>query len=214
MAPGEVRLPDTTASGDWVLVGAGAPFVGLRLDPRNRVNRRAAALAVEFWSGTSWTAVSDLADGASVSGAALGRAGEVSFTEPAAWRPARIGGVRAYWLRFSATSVLDSGARLHSIAARQPRKADRFLVVGHELHAGVLRSEIAPDFPVDGRRPRRDLDPRPAGGRRRAAGHGPARAGRRALRGPSRTGCSARLDPGAAEPVRAAAASVRIARAR
>ena len=133
VAPGEVRLPGTTASGDWVLVGADAPFIGLRLDPRNRVNRRAAALAVESWSGASWTAVNDLADGASVSGAALGRAGEVSFTEPAAWRPARIGGVRAYWLRFSATSVLDSGARLHSIAARQPRKADRFLVVGHEL---------------------------------------------------------------------------------
>ena len=136
-----------------------------------------------FWSGASWTAVSDLADGASVSGAALGRAGEISFREPAAWRPSRIGGVRAYWLRFSATSVLDSGARLHSIAARQPRKADRFLVVGHEL----LRASSETRSP----RLSRSADGGPVAtwtpgvpvGDGVQPGHEPACAGRRALRG-------------------------------
>jgi len=133
VAPGEAHLRGTTASGAWVLVGADAPFVGLRLDPHDRVNPPAAALVVEYWTGAAWASVSDLADGTSVSGAALARAGEVSFTEPAAWRPSRVGDVRAYWLRLSTSVALDSGARLHAIAARQPRKADQFLVVGHEL---------------------------------------------------------------------------------
>ncbi len=132
-AAAEVRLSGTAADGAWVLVGADAPFVSLRLDPPRRGNRRAAALVVEFWTGAAWAAVSDLVDGTSVAPATLARAGEVKFTEPGTWRPSQIAGVRAFWLRVSVTAALDSGARLHSIAVRQPRKADSFQVIGHEL---------------------------------------------------------------------------------
>ena len=132
-AAAEVRLSGTAASGAWVLVGADAPFVGVKLDPLHHTNRRVAALAAEFWTGTSWAAVSGLADGTSLAGATLARAGEAAFTEPVTWRPSRVSGIRAFWLRVSLTDALDAGARLHTIAVRQPLKADSFLALGHEL---------------------------------------------------------------------------------
>ena len=132
-AAAEVRLRDTTSKGHWLLVGAEAPFVGLRLDPRTDVNAKAAALTAEYWTGTAWAAVSGLADGTRVNGKTLARAGEAAFTEPTAWRAARVAGVRAFWLRVSVTAALSSATRIHAFAARRPRKADHFRVIGHEL---------------------------------------------------------------------------------
>ncbi len=129
----EVRLSGAAAAGAWLLVGAGAPFTSVQLDPRDRVNRRTATLTAEFWTGTAWAPVSDWVDRTSVESATLGRAGAAEFTEPVTWRPSRVGDVQAFWLRLSVTASLDGGARLHDIAVHQPRKADRFLVVGHEL---------------------------------------------------------------------------------
>lgn len=129
----EVRLSGTAAAGAWLLVGADAPFAGVRLDPRERVNRRAATLKAEFWTGAGWALVSDWVDRTIVESATLGRAGAGEFTEPVTWRPSRIGDIESFWLRLSATAPLDSGARLHAISVHQPRKADGFLVVGHEL---------------------------------------------------------------------------------
>lgn len=129
----EVRLSGAASAGAWLLVGADAPFTSLRLDPRQRINRRAATLTAEFWTGAAWAPVSDWVDRTSVESATLGRAGAAEFTEPVTWRPSRVGDVQAFWLRLSVTASLDGGARLHDIAVHQPRKADRFLVVGHEL---------------------------------------------------------------------------------
>ncbi len=132
-ASAEVRLSGTADSGAWLLVGADTPFVGLWLDPRHNINRRAAALTAEFWTGTAWGSVSDLFDSTSVDSATLARAGEAVFADPSSWRPSRAAGIQAFWLRVSVTAALDSGARLHTIDVRQPRKADGFLVVGREL---------------------------------------------------------------------------------
>ena len=132
-AAAEVSLSGMHASGAWLLVGADAPFVGLRLDPRTHVNAKAAALTAEYWTGTAWAAVSGLADGASVNGKTLARAGEAAFTEPTAWRASRVVGVRAFWLRVSVTAALNSTTRVHAFAARRPQKADHFLAIGHEL---------------------------------------------------------------------------------
>ncbi len=127
------RLSGSAGGGAWLLVGADAPFDRLRLDPRERINRRAATLTAEFWTGTAWAPVSDWVDRTSVESATLGRAGRAEFTEPVTWRPSRIGDIQAFWLRLSVTAPLDGGARLHAMAVHQPRKADRFLVVGQEL---------------------------------------------------------------------------------
>lgn len=129
----DLRWSGTVASGAWVLVGAEAPFVGLQLDPGRSVNRRAAALTAEFWTGAAWASVSDLDDATRSNSATLARAGEVSFPAPATWRPSRIGGVRAYWLRVAVTAALSSGARVQAMAVRRPRKADAFAAVGQEL---------------------------------------------------------------------------------
>ena len=129
----EVRLSGTADDGAWLLVGANAPFTGLRLDPRQRVNRRTATLTAEFWTGARWAPVSDWVDRTRVESATLRRAGQADFTEPITWRPSRIGGIQAFWLRLSVTAPLDGGARLHDMAVHQPRKAEGFLVVGPEL---------------------------------------------------------------------------------
>lgn len=132
-ASAEVPLSGSAAGGAWLLLGSDAPFDSVRLDPRQRVNRRAATLTAEFWTGAAWEPVSDWVDRTIVESATLGRAGAAEFTEPVTWRPSRVGDVEAFWLRLSATASLDAGARLHAIAVHQPRKADGFLVVGHEL---------------------------------------------------------------------------------
>ena len=132
-ASAEVRLSGAAAAGAWLLVGADAPFDSLRLDPRQRINRRTATLTAEFWTGTAWAPVSDWVDRTSVESATLGRAGAAEFTEPVTWRSSSVGDIQAFWLRLSVTAPLGGGVRMHDLAVHQPRKADRFLVVGPEL---------------------------------------------------------------------------------
>lgn len=129
----EVHLSGWAAGAAWLLLGSDAPFDSVRLDPRERINRRAATLRAEFWTGAGWEPVSGWVDRTIVESATLGRAGAGEFTEPVTWRPSRIEGIQAFWLRLSATATLDGRTRLHAIAVHQPRKADRFLLVGDAL---------------------------------------------------------------------------------
>ncbi len=124
---------DTVANGDWVVVGDVIPFTGVSIDMDANVNANVASLTVEYWDGSSWSSVAGLSDGTASGGATLAQDGEITFTEPADWKPSSVNKVRAFWTRLSVSAVLDASTDIDEVEVREPRKADFFLVVGNQL---------------------------------------------------------------------------------
>jgi hypothetical protein len=86
----EVNTQDTTffadldafPSGGNIVIGFANPqqAVNLRM-VAGEVNTNASVLTVKYWSGTAWTAVSNLVDGTSDGGKAFGKTGVVSWSQ-------------------------------------------------------------------------------------------------------------------------------------
>lgn len=101
---------DTAANGDWLLIGSWVPkLTGFRLtiDTTNK-NTVASVMAVEYWTGSAWSAVSGLTDGTRDTATltkTLNQTGNVTFTE-ATTTLQIIDGKPLYWWRVSVDTVL------------------------------------------------------------------------------------------------------------
>jgi len=111
---------DTVANGDWVIVRFGSANVrGLRFDMGTNVNANAATLAVEFWNGTAWTAVSGLVDGTAIGGATLAQDGTVFFSYPGStWSQNTVNGTLGYHIRVSVSALLSAVVDVNELAIR------------------------------------------------------------------------------------------------
>ncbi len=78
--PGVVAtLYKATDNKVYVYIGAIRPLRGVKFYV-GRANTGASSVAVKYWSGTAWTAVSGLADGTAVAGVTLAQTGSMTFT--------------------------------------------------------------------------------------------------------------------------------------
>ncbi|MEW6283844.1 MAG: hypothetical protein AB1758_34850, partial [Candidatus Eremiobacterota bacterium] len=102
---------DTLANGDWLVVGLDHEFRGLKV-AIDAANANAATLAVHYWNGSAWTAVSNLSDGSASGGATLAQAGNITWDYPTNWAASTIDGVTAYYVRLSVSAALDADTQV------------------------------------------------------------------------------------------------------
>lgn len=106
------------ATEDYLYVGDLSPFSALNVAMATP-NATSSVLTVEYWNGTAWTAVTNMVDGTDNGGATLGQTGQVTFTEPSAWRRRYYGAqakkMQIFWVRLSVSVNLDAGTLIEQI---------------------------------------------------------------------------------------------------
>lgn len=110
---------DTVANGDWVVFGMDYPFSGISvvMDGAN-VNAQAAALTVEYWNGSAWTAVPGaITDGTNNAGATFGKTGAISFKVPGDWVRNEIDGTAVFYVRLGVSAALTAGTAIDAMVA-------------------------------------------------------------------------------------------------
>jgi len=112
---------DTIANGDWLLVSAPVPFVGLAIDmDATAVNANAANTSCQYWNG-AWAALSSQTDGTDT-GANLAQDGQITWALPADWVTSTIDGVTAYQVRCGTSAALDSTTTIDEVEALLPTR--------------------------------------------------------------------------------------------
>lgn len=101
---------NTVANGDWVIIeceddSVNRLYIGMI---SGQVNANAATLAVHFWNGTAWTAVSNLSDGTASGGATLAQSGSVTFDYPSGWTANTVDSTSGYHLRVSVSAAMSA----------------------------------------------------------------------------------------------------------
>jgi len=101
---------------DSIYAGSLYQFYSLDIDvsPLYR-NAVAATMAVTYWDGDSWEAVSGLSDGTAVGGASLSRTGRVTWTMPTDWKessPASGSYPSGYYVRIRFSAQITSRTAL------------------------------------------------------------------------------------------------------
>ena len=96
--------PATEAIGDFMAVGFEGRFGYLDLDYTGGTAGVGGTLAVEYWNGSSWSAVTGLTDPTAGFTTAVGSF-TVSWDIPADWDTNAINGVTLYYIRFRVTGV-------------------------------------------------------------------------------------------------------------
>jgi hypothetical protein len=132
---------DTVANGDWVLVKSRVPkLTGFKVVMGANVNTQAnTAIAVHYWDGSAWQAVSGLDDTTDVVATkTLSGSGNITFTE-ATTTEGLFGNEFGYFWRISVDAALSSNVRitalylyyniqtLPSVWDQQYRKCDGFV---------------------------------------------------------------------------------------
>lgn len=114
----------TVANGDWVTVGLKVRRNALNINmDAALVNANASVLAVHYWNGSAWVAVTGLVDGTDAAGATLAVDGTVSWLPvpdedwPLADPPdADLNETaQAYWLRLSVSAALTADTAINDI---------------------------------------------------------------------------------------------------
>jgi len=109
---GQLDSLNTVANGDWVVIqcedySVNRLYIGMI---SGQVNANAATLAVHYWNGSAWTAVSNLSDGTASGGATLAQSGLVTFDYPGSsnWAQNTVNSASGYHLRISASAALSA----------------------------------------------------------------------------------------------------------
>lgn len=126
----------TVANGYWVVFGKDYPFSGISvaMDGAN-VNAQAAALTVEYWNGSAWTAVPGaITDGTNNAGATFGKTGAISFKVPGDWVRDEIDGLEAFYVRLGVSAALTAGTAIDAMVA--------IPIAGHPAEYGMDTDEI------------------------------------------------------------------------
>lgn len=120
---------DTLANGDFLVIGSDVKQRKILFGMDAAVNSNAATMAIEYWNGTAWVAVSGLKDGTAVGTATLAQSGIVYFKGPLDWERNTIDGVEAYHVRISVSAALDASVLVDQIRiSSSPIDADVFTI--------------------------------------------------------------------------------------
>lgn len=103
---------------DYLYIGSRHKFDNLTMT-MDTVNAVTATLTVEYWNGTSWTAVTNKIDGTLSGGATLAQPGNITWANSYTWAKHYLGeaGKKAtlFWIRISASANLTASTDLSSI---------------------------------------------------------------------------------------------------
>jgi len=112
---------DTVANGDWYVIGGPVPFAGVAIDVTANVNTNAAVLTAEYWTGAAWAALANVTDGTIlVATKTHSGDGQVSWDMPAVWATLALGGITAYWVRFSTSAAWSATVEVAEIDLLMP----------------------------------------------------------------------------------------------
>lgn len=132
--------------GDALYLGKATPFKEVFFD--FAVPGSYGAVVVEFWNGSAWVAVSDLAGPA----AALAADGKMNWTLPTAWVMNAVNGSTYYWIKITATTPWTTPATVNEIRQNAVRNTDYVIDPG-QVTGGLLPGRIgrlAAGFLADG----------------------------------------------------------------
>lgn len=73
----------------YIYIGAPAEFRCIQVGTPGTANATASVMTAEYWNGTAWTALT-ITDGTTSGGATFAVAGNITFTVPTDWTPARL----------------------------------------------------------------------------------------------------------------------------
>jgi len=116
---------NTLANGDWLIVGWNQDFNGLRFDIDD-ANGNAATMAVHYWSGAAWTAVTNLTDGTASGGATLAVDGSVTWDPITDMGTTVINDQRIVPVRVTVSAALDSSVSTTDIFVIRRSQASKF----------------------------------------------------------------------------------------
>lgn len=99
-------LPAAPANGDAVFIGADAKFWCIDVYMDGGVSNSDNTFAIQYWNGSSWTAISGATDGTTggTSGLTFYQNGRIYFAPPANWAAVAVNGVTAYWVKIVVTT--------------------------------------------------------------------------------------------------------------
>lgn len=113
---------DTVANGDWLLVSAPSPFMGLAVDmDATAVNANAANTTCQYWNGTTWTSFASQTDSTDT-GANFAADGQITWALPTDWATSTIDTVTAYQARCGTSAALDASTTIDEIEAILPTR--------------------------------------------------------------------------------------------
>jgi hypothetical protein len=78
-------------------------------------NTNAATITVEYWNGSTWTAVTDLVDQTSLGGKTLAQSGFMSWENDSTWAKTTVASLELYWIRIKTSANLSSGTTIQAI---------------------------------------------------------------------------------------------------
>ena len=123
----DIDALDTVANGDWFVVGGPVPFSGTAFDmDAANVNGNASVMTVGYWNGAAWVALANVTDGTiAVAGKTLSGDGQFSWDMPAAlaWATSALGGITAYWARFSVSAAVSANVDIEECDLLFPLQA-------------------------------------------------------------------------------------------
>ncbi|MFH1089954.1 MAG: hypothetical protein V1742_00145 [Pseudomonadota bacterium] len=132
--------------GDALYLGKATPFKEVYID--FAVPGSYGAVVMEYWNGSAWAAVSDLAGAA----AALAADGKMNWTLPTAWVINAVNGSPYYWIKITATTPWTTPATINEIRQNAVRNTDYVIDPG-QVTGGLLAGRIgrlAAGFLADG----------------------------------------------------------------
>ncbi len=118
----DIDALDTLVQQDWLVVGGPVPFQGVAADMTANVNTNASTLTAEYWNG-AWTALTNVTDGTVVVATkTFSGDGQITWSMPTDWIISTLGGIAAYWVRFTVSATLSATVEIAEIDLVMPMK--------------------------------------------------------------------------------------------
>ena len=117
---------NTLANDDWLIVGSYEDFHGLNVVIGN-ANGNTSTLAVHYWTGSAWAAVTNLSDGTSSGGNTFAQSGQITWDEIDGMGTDVVNDLRMVPVRLTVSAALDSSVTTTDIAVILKHKARKLL---------------------------------------------------------------------------------------
>lgn len=132
---------DTVSNGDWFVVGADVPFMGIYF-VMGTANTTAATMAtLQYWNGSAWANLSSTRDLTSANSATLGTDGAIYWlSQPSDWAKSTINSKSRYWVRLSPSVPIATCtvAEIYIIPAREGLPGGTNTTLVAQEQAGLL----------------------------------------------------------------------------
>lgn len=111
---------DAAANRTFAVLGSLRPLKGFKVYV-DTANATASTMAVEYWDGTNWAAVTTLSDGTASGGASLAQSGDVTFDSTEAVAKIRaINQIVMYWYRITVSPGVDAATAIYYLTLDAP----------------------------------------------------------------------------------------------